>query len=244
MDPKLGEPLGDWVGQKSLSQTERHCYTAPLILQLHSPLPSYYSPKTEMETALRGNSRTPKGAVSVIFLFLRVRKSEGRQDAGDSCPPAAVSELYSNSCLPTEICGSHRCFQPQTWASDISPLQNPASTVSSLELTASTFSPNLLLLNVQLEVIFPYPFLSHSLFTPRNRCFPDSLGWESLTGQSLSVSGPNEMRGSAFQCLGLLFKPSPISSGRGKGVLIMQIQPNSKCQILRLLERRNVFCWS
>ena len=143
---------------------------------------------------------------------------------GDSCPQT-VSELYpnflKNKSLPTV---NYVAFIPAS---------NPRSGLryqSSIKFNkhgaifrtkSFHLSPNLVLLNVQLVGISPYSLLSQSLLIPRTRCFPNRLGWKSLTGQHPSVSGSNQMRGSAFQCLGLFFKPSPISSGRGKRVLIM-----------------------
>lgn len=139
---------------------------------------------------------------------------------GDSCPQT-VSELYPNFLRNKSL--------PMVNYVAFIPASNPRSGLHAsvfykiqqawCHLQNKKFSPFLVLLNVQLVGISPYSFLSQSLLIPRTRCFPNRLGWESLTGQHPSVSGYNKMRGSVFQSLGLFFKPSPISSGRGKGVL-------------------------
>ena len=146
--------------------------------------------------------------------------------------------------------------QSQTWGSNLRTMRSwielksdTESTepfrcpiVSSLELTwmaAFIFSSNLLLLNVELEGTFPYPTPFQSLH-PWIDAFQTARVGEAWQC-SFSVLGSNECY--HFQGLEFLFKSSPVSSDGGKEVLIIQIQPSSKCQILRFLKRENIFCW-
>lgn len=169
---------------------------------------------------------------------------------GEACPPVTVSELQSNLLRDKSLPA-----QSDKWLLSLLPVlalacsHQPSAKYSKHSIIYRTtmnrhLSPLPQIFFCQMSnwrvCFLARPYLS-VLYSQEQMLYKQP-GLGNLTEQSLSVSRSNEMRGSTFQGLGLLFKPSPSSSGENKGVLFIQIQHMSKCQILRLLKKGYIFC--